>query len=126
MSLENEVPIPILAPVVVSGQCAKRSAGPLGKLTNVKVSHLRSSGLTHIKDHFIRRHRVPRPAVCIRPSGGYSGVTGFPSSDSEVDGSWSSDGVLLRESALPSAGRSDLQGGVGNCEHEHLGWCSGC
>jgi hypothetical protein len=44
------VPIPILAPAVVSGQRAKRSAGPLGKSTNAKVSHLHLSGLAHVKD----------------------------------------------------------------------------
>jgi hypothetical protein len=124
--VENEVPIPIPAPVIVSGQCAKHSAGPLGKSTNVKVSHLRSTGSSRVKDRFIWRRRVPRPAARIRPSSGYSGVTGFPSSDSEVDGAQSSDGGLLRESPSPSAGRSDLRGSAGHCEHECLGWCSGC
>jgi hypothetical protein len=50
MSLENEVPIPIPAPTVVSGQRAKRSASVLGKLTNTKVSHLHLSGLARVKD----------------------------------------------------------------------------
>jgi hypothetical protein len=124
--VENEVPIPIPAPVVVSGQRTKCSAGPLGKSTNVKVSHLRLTGLSCVKDRFIQWRCVPRPAARIRPSSGYSGVTGFPSSDSEVDGARSSDGGILRESPSPSAGHSDLQGSAGYCEHERLGWCSGC
>jgi hypothetical protein len=108
ISLENEVPIPILAPAVISGQRAKCSVSPLGKSTNVKVFHLWSSGSAHVKDRFIRQCCVQRPAVRIRPSSEYPRITGFPSSDSEVDGSWSSDGILPRESALPSAGRLDL------------------
>jgi hypothetical protein len=126
LGLENEVPIPAPAPVVISGQRAKRHAGPLGKSTNVKVSHLRSTGSSLVKDRFIRWCRVPRPAARIRPSSGYSGVAGSASSDSEVGSAWSSDGGLLRKSASPSAGHSDLRGGAGHCKHKLLGWCSGC
>jgi hypothetical protein len=44
------VAIPIPAPVVISGQCAKRSVGALGKVSNTKVSHLHLSGSACVKD----------------------------------------------------------------------------
>jgi hypothetical protein len=50
---ENEVPIPVPALAVVSGQPVRRRAGALGKSTNVKVSFLRASGLDHIKDRAV-------------------------------------------------------------------------
>jgi hypothetical protein len=52
---ENEAPIPVPALAVVSGQHVRRSAGTIGKLTNIKVSHLRASGPDRVKDRVFRQ-----------------------------------------------------------------------
>jgi hypothetical protein len=115
------VAISIPAPIVVSGQCAKHSAGALRKSTNTKVSHLRLSGSAHVKDQVFGHCCIRQPVACMRPSSRYPGINGYPSSDSGDDESWSSDAILLGKSASPSASRLYMRGGASDCEHSHFG-----